>query len=329
MNWNGKNVLVTGAGGFIGSHLVSALLERRANVRALVRYNSRNSHGQLSDIPRSVRGRLDVISGDIRDTRFVRNAVDDQEVVFHLAALIGIPYSYIAPSNYVDTNVLGTLNVLEAVRDAGISRVVSTSTSEVYGTARYVPIDEAHPLQGQSPYSASKIGADKLVESYHLSFDVPAVTLRPFNTYGPRQSPRAILPSLVLQALNGDVIRVGSLDPVRDLTYVSDTVNGFLLAGSVEGIEGQTINLGTGTGSSIRELVDKTCDAVGRRPEVVVDEARIRPEGSEVHRLISSNALAMEKLGWYPTVSIDEGIRAMVPWFRENPNYYDASIYNI
>ncbi len=329
MNWSGKKVLVTGAGGFIGSHLVSALLEHGAHVRAMVRYNSRNSHGQLSDIVRAAPGILDIVAGDIRDTRFVRNAVGDQEIVFHLAALIGIPYSYVAPSNYVDTNIVGTLNVLEAARDAGTSRIVSTSTSEVYGTARYVPIDEAHPLQGQSPYSASKIGADKLAESYHLSFGLPVVTLRPFNTYGPRQSPRAILPSLVLQALSGDVIRVGSLDPVRDLTYVSDTVKGFLLSGSVERIEGQTINLGTGTGYSIRELVDKTCDAVGRKPAILVDEARVRPEGSEVLRLISSNALASEKLGWSPAVSIDEGIRAMVPWFRDNPDYYDASVYSI
>ena len=329
MNWNGKKVLVTGAGGFIGSHLVSRLLAEGADVRAMVRYNSMNSPGQLAGIDTSGGGSLSVLAGDIRDSRFVAGAAAGCEVVFHLAALIGIPYSYVAPSSYVDTNILGTLNVLEAVRESGTRRLVCTSTSEVYGSARYTPIDEAHPLQAQSPYSASKIAADKLAESYFLSFDVPVVTLRPFNTFGPRQSPRAILPSLVLQALTSDTIQVGSLDPVRDLTYVSDTVNGFLLAGVVEGIDGETINLGTGTGHTIGELVGKTCEVVGRKPEVVTDPSRIRPAASEVMRLVSSNDLAREKLGWSPEVSLEQGLAMMVPWFRDNPDYYDANVYNI
>jgi NAD dependent epimerase/dehydratase len=329
MSWQNSKVLVTGAGGFIGSHLVSSLLAEGAEVRAMVRYNSRSSRGQLSDLGETPRERLTVAAGDVRDARFVREAVDGCDVVFHLAALIGIPYSYAAPGSYVETNITGTLNVLEAVREAGTPRMVATSTSEVYGTARYVPIDEEHPLQGQSPYSASKIGADKLVESYNLSFDVPVVTVRPFNTYGPRQSPRAILPSLILQALSGDSIRVGSLTPVRDLTYVSDTVAGFLAAATAKGVEGETINLGTGVAYSIAELVERVCEVAGRKPPVVVDEERIRPDSSEVMRLVAGNDKAREKLGWTAKVSLDEGLKLMVPWFRENPNYYDASVYNI
>lgn len=329
MNWNGKQVLVTGAGGFIGSHLVSALLERGADVRAMVRYNSFGAKGQLADIDNTASENLSVVFGDIRDNRFVRSAVDGCDVVFHLAALIGIPYSYAAPSSYVDTNILGTLNVLEAARECGSARLVTTSTSEVYGSAQYVPIDEAHPLHAQSPYSASKIAADKLVESYALSFGLPAVILRPFNTYGPRQSPRAILPSLILQALTADTIKVGSLTPFRDLTYVADTVEGFLLAGIKDCVDGMTINLGTGVGYTVGDMVKMVCDVVGRHPEVVVDEQRIRPDSSEVVRLLSSNALAQEKLGWRPSVSVDEGLERMVPWFRENPTYYDASVYNV
>ena len=329
MSWTGKRVLVTGAGGFIGSHLTARLLELGAQVRAMVRYNSRNSKGQLDEFDIPSAGKLETVAGDIRDSRFVRASASDCEVVFHLAALIGIPYSYAAPSSYIDTNVIGTLNVLEAVRDTGAKRLVHTSTSEVYGSAFYVPIDEAHPLQAQSPYSASKIAADKLVDSYYSSFEVPTVTVRPFNTYGPRQSLRAILPSVVQQALMSDEIRVGSVDPVRDLTYVSDTVEGFLLAATAKGVEGKTINLGTGTGYSVSELIEKACKAAGRNPPVVVDVKRIRPAASEVSRLISSNALAREILGWQPKVSIDEGIALMLPWFRDNPNYYDASVYNV
>lgn len=329
MSWSGKKVLVTGAGGFIGSHLTARLLELGADVRAMVRYNSRNAKGQLDDIEIPSSGRLETVAGDIRDSRFVRASAGDREIVFHLAALIGIPYSYAAPSSYIDTNVIGTLNILEAVRETGAKRLVQTSTSEVYGSAVYVPIDEKHPLQAQSPYSASKIAADKLVDSYHASFETPTVVVRPFNTYGPRQSLRAILPSVVQQALMSDEIRVGSVDPVRDLTYVSDTVEGFLLAATAKGVEGKTINLGTGTGYAVSELIEKACKAAGRTPPVVVEEKRIRPAASEVSRLISSNALAREILGWQPKVSIDEGIGMMLPWFRDNPNYYDASVYNV
>lgn len=329
MSWKGKKVFVTGAGGFIGSHLTARLLELGADVRAMVRYNSRNSKGQLDDIEIPADAKFETVAGDIKDSRFVRASAEDREIVFHLAALIGIPYSYAAPSSYIDTNVIGTLNVLEAVRDTGAKRLVQTSTSEVYGSAIYVPIDEKHPLQAQSPYSASKIAADKLVDSYHASFDVPTVTVRPFNTYGPRQSLRAVLPSVVQQALMSDEIRVGSVDPVRDLTYVTDTVNGFLQAATADGVEGKTINLGTGTGYAVSELIEKACAAAGRNPPVVVEEKRIRPAASEVSRLISSNALAKDILDWQPKVSIDEGIGLMLPWFRDNPHYYDASVYNV
>lgn len=329
MDWKDRKVLVTGAGGFIGSHLVAALLERGARVRAMVRYNSHNYIGQLSALGSDAIARAVIVRGDIRDARFVRTAVEDQDVVFHLAALITIPYSYIAPVSYFETNLTGTLNVLEAVRDSGVARMVQTSTSEVYGSALFVPMDETHPLQAQSPYSASKIAADKAVESYVRSFSVPAVTVRPFNTYGPRQSPRAILPSIVIQALAGREIRVGSLDPVRDLTFITDTIDGFLLAGLAEGVVGETINLGSGAGYSVRELVDKVRTMVGTSAPVVVEEERIRPEASEVVRLISSNTRAKEKLDWSPAVSLDEGLARMIPWFRENTGYCDAAAYNV
>lgn len=329
MDWKAKKVLVTGAGGFIGSHLVSALVDAGANVRAMVRYNSLNNHGQLGSLSAEARDAVEAVRGDIRDARFVRSSVAGCDVVFHLAALITIPYSYVAPGSYVDTNVTGTLNVLEAVRDSGDVRLVHTSTSEVYGSARYTPMDEQHPLQAQSPYSASKIAADKLVESYVRSFEVDAVTVRPFNTYGPRQSPRAVLPSLLIQALANVDLRVGSTDPVRDLTYVSDTVRGFLLAGSASDATGETINLGTGAGFSVKELIEKVRAVTGCTSHVVVDASRIRPAASEVDRLVSDNSRARALLGWSPAVSLDEGIAMMIPWFREHPHFYDAAIYNV
>lgn len=329
MDWSGRKVLVTGAGGFIGSHLVSALVERGARVRAMVRYNSRNDIGQLRALGDDALRQLQIDRGDIRDARFVRTAVENQEVVFHLAALITIPYSYVAPASYFETNLTGTLNVLEAMRELGTPRFVHTSTSEVYGSALFAPMDETHPLQAQSPYSASKIAADKLVESYVRSFAVPAVTVRPFNTYGPRQTPRAILPSIIMQALGGSEIRVGSLDPVRDLTFVKDTVEGFLAAGSASGVEGETLNLGTGQGYSVRDLVDTVQRLAGTSAPVVVDEARIRPAASEVARLVSSSARAREKLGWASRVSLEQGLERTIDWFRSSSSYYDASNYNI
>ncbi|MEO8192473.1 MAG: SDR family NAD(P)-dependent oxidoreductase [Gemmatimonadales bacterium] len=329
MNLKGRKVLVTGAGGFIGSHLVEALVSRGAEVRAMVRYNSLNRVGQLDSLDEKTKNAIEIIRGDIGDSRFVDHAVKGTDVVFHLAALITIPYSYIAPGSYVETNVVGTMNVLEAVRDSGSARMVHTSTSEVYGSAVYTPIDEKHPLQAQSPYSASKIAADKLVESYVRSFDVPAITVRPFNTYGPRQSPRAILPSILIQALAGDTVRLGSLDPIRDLTYVTDTVEGFLLAATADDLEGVTVNLGMGEGFSVQELVERVSAVVGRKLQVVVEKARIRPEASEVTRLVSDNTMARERLGWKPRVSLDQGLRLMLPWFRDNAGYYDASRYNV
>lgn len=325
----GKKALVTGAGGFIGSHLCAALAAEGVRVRAMVRYNSRNDWGQLEHLGADVLSSLEVLSGDIRDPFFVASAVEGCDVVFHLAALIAIPYSYSAPQTYVETNITGTLNVLEAARRHGTARVIHTSTSETYGTALYVPIDEAHPLQGQSPYSASKIGADKLAESYFRSFGLPVVTVRPFNTFGPRQSPRAVIPNIIIQALAGEPIRLGSLDPVRDLTYVADTVAGFVAAASRDGVVGETINLGTGEGISIGDLVPIVLDAVGADLPVELDAERVRPNASEVFRLISDNRKAADLLKWSPRFSVREGIEAMVPWYRENLGRYKPSLYNV
>jgi NAD dependent epimerase/dehydratase len=303
-------VLVTGAGGFIGSHLVEALLAEGCAVRALVHYNSRNDWGNLEALrPESPPG-LDVRQGDITDARSVDDLVEGCDRVFHLAALIGIPYSYQAPASYVATNVLGTLNVLEAGRRHGVERIVVTSTSEVYGTARYVPIDEQHPLQAQSPYAASKIAADKLAESYHRSFGLPVVVLRPFNTFGPRQSLRAIVPTILSQVLTGRAsVRIGNLEPRRDLTYVTDTARAFVLAGGAPGIDGETIHFGQGRALSIGELVDRCLAVTGSEATVEVDEQRMRPAGSEVELLVCDPARAESLLGWRPVVGLDEGLR--------------------
>jgi NAD dependent epimerase/dehydratase len=324
-----KQVLVTGAGGFIGSHLAEALVDVGANVRALVHYNSRNDWGELQRLSPAVLKDIDVRSGNVRDPFFVNRLVEGIDVVFHLAALIPIPYSYVAPSEFIETNVKGTLNVLEAVRNHGTERLVHTSTSETYGTAVYTPIDELHPLQGQSPYSASKIGADKLAESYWRSFETPVVTVRPFNTYGPRQSARAFLPSVLAQALTGDVVRVGSLDPIRDMNYVEDTVNGFLLAGAAAGIEGNTYNLGSGHGVTMQELLDTALRVTGTQPLIEVDESRKRPDRSEVFELICSSESAARDLGWVSAVSLDEGVRRTADWVRSNLDAFKPKIYNV
>lgn len=326
---NEKTALVTGAGGFIGSHLAATLAESGAHVRALAHYNSRNDWGQLQRIPPQTLSEIDVWSGDIRDPFFTHRLVDGADVVFHLAALIPIPYSYVAPSEYVDTNIKGTLNVLEAVRSDGSARLVHTSTSETYGTAIYTPIDEDHPLQGQSPYSASKIGADKLAESYWRSFETPVVTVRPFNTYGPRQSARAFLPSVLAQALSGEVVRVGSLDPVRDMNYVSDTVRGFIAAGTAAGVEGKTYNLGSGVGVTMRELLETALRAVGTDPIIEVDTERVRPEKSEVLELICSAERARRDLGWSSEVSLADGVQRTAEWISENLSAFKPGIYNV
>ena len=295
-------ILVTGAAGFIGSHLTEALLAQGAQVTCLVRYNSESHLGNLALLPADRLRQLDIAAGNIEDSDFVQRTVEGQDIVLHLAALIAIPYSYVAPRSYVRTNIEGTLNILEAARRFGVKRVVHTSTSEVFGTARYEPIDEDHPLQGQSPYSASKIAADKLCESYHRSFNTPVVTLRPFNTYGPRQSARAFIPTIISQALVQDDIRLGALTPMRDMTYVSDTVDGFIRAASVPGIDGESINLGTGTADTIGGFAQRILALMHHTGRIVPDAARERPISSEVMKLISNNAKAARLLGWTPRV---------------------------
>lgn len=328
--WSGARVLVTGAGGFIGSHLAEELARRGARVRALVRYNSRSDWGFLEGLSPELAKRIEVVSGDVTDPYCVGRLVKDQEAVFHLAALIGIPYSYEAPASYVATNVSGTLNVLEACRAHRVRRLVHTSTSEVYGTARYVPIDEAHPLQGQSPYSASKIGADHLAESFHRSFGLPVSICRPFNTFGPRQSARAVLAAIVSQLLGGATsLRLGSLAPVRDFTYVSDTVAGFLAIASSPRAVGEAINLGVGSGVTIGRAVELIQGLTGRRACVARDAARVRPSKSEVLRLISDNRKARRLTGWRPVVPFEEGLRRLIGYVRANPGRYKPSLYAV
>lgn len=327
--WQGRRVLVTGAGGFIASHLVEALAAQGARVAAFVRYNSRGDPGLLRFTPPAVFKALELIAGDLRDPAAVSAAVRGASHVFHLGALIAIPYSYVHPVEVVETNVIGTLNVLQACREAGVERLVHTSTSEVYGTALRVPIDEDHPLQGQSPYSASKIGADKLVESFYRSFDLPAVTLRPFNTYGPRQSARAVIPTIITQALTGEVVRLGNLDARRDLTYVSDTVEGFLRVGSVPNVAGETFNLGIGSEVQIGELAQLILDLVGRPVRLEVDAARLRPEKSEVQRLLSDNRRAQGRLGWLPQVALQAGLASTIAWIRQHLDLYRPGDYQV
>lgn len=320
--WAGRRVLVTGAGGFIGSHLVETLVRDGAQVRAFVRYNSRNDPGLMKMISPDIMSSVETVAGDIRDLPAVLSAMRGVSHVFHLGALIAIPYSYLHPAEVVEANVIGTMNMLLAARELGVERLVHTSTSEVYGTALRVPIDEAHPLQGQSPYSASKIGADKLAESFFLSYNLPVVTLRPFNTFGPRQSARAVIPALITQVQTRRTIELGNLDARRDFTFVSDTVNGFLKIASTPGVEGQTINLGTGREIRIGDLVDLVVAMADHPVEVVIDPSRLRPEKSEVQRLISDNRLALEKLGWAPQVPLEEGLRRTYDWIKENQALY-------
>lgn len=327
MTWRGRSVLVTGASGFIGSHLTERLVELGARTRAFVHYNAQGGFGWLEDSP--VREEIDIIAGDVTDRGSLQPAFDDVEIVFHLAALIAIPYSYRSPASYVRTNVEGTLNVLQCARDAGVARVVHTSTSEVYGTARSVPIDESHPLQGQSPYSASKIGADKMAEAFHLSFNVPVVTVRPFNTFGPRQSTRAIVPAIVTQALTGELVKLGSLSPKRDLTYVSDTVGGFLAAATAPGAVGRTINIGSGREIAIGDLVDLIGGLLGSPVRVALDETRVRPAASEVDRLMADNTLARTLLGWSPAVTVEAGLERTIDWLRCHAGRYRANAYAI
>lgn len=327
MNWTGKKVLVTGAGGFIASHLVERLVNEGAQVRAFLRYNSRNDPGMLRLIPAGVFSQLEIVRGDLRDAEAVRGAVKGADTVFHLGALIAIPYSYQHPREVIDVNVMGTLNVLTAARDFGVRRVVHTSTSEVYGTARYVPIDEAHPLQGQSPYSASKIGADRIAESFFRAFDLPVVTLRPFNTYGPRQSTRAVIPTIITQTLTRDEIKLGNLEPSRDFTFVADTADGFIKIAEAENVLGEEINLGNDDTIRVGDLVAKIFDIVGKRPKIVADAQRMRPDKSEVMRLWASNEKAKRLIGWEPRVKLDEGLRATVEWIASHIDLYKPDQY--
>ena len=327
--WKNKKVLVTGAGGFIGSHLTEQLIANGASVRAFVRYNSRGDPGLLRLANPETLSQLELVGGDLRDANAVRDAVKDRQIVFHLGALIAIPYSYYHPVEVAETNLLGTLNILMACRDLEVEKLVHTSTSEVYGTAMYVPIDESHPLQGQSPYSASKIGADKLVESFYCAFGLPAVTVRPFNTYGPRQSARAVIPTIITQALVKKTIYLGNLETSRDLTYVDDTINGFICAAIVDGNEGKTFNLGTNEEIKIGDLAQKIIQKVGRQVKVVVESKRLRPEGSEVTRLLSNNILAREMLGWHPEVALDQGLEKTIQWIESHLENYRVGQYEL
>jgi NAD dependent epimerase/dehydratase len=325
--WQGKQVLVTGAGGFIGSQLVESLLLRGAHVRAFVRYNSRGDAGLLRLVPAGLVDHLEVVAGDLREWQAIRQMVRDCEIVFHLGALISIPYSYQHPFEVAETNFMGTLNVLMASHYLGVKRLVHTSTSEVYGTARQPLIDESHPLQGQSPYSASKIGADKLAESFFCSYNLPVVTVRPFNTFGPRQTARAVIPAIITQTLVNSTIQLGNLSTARDCTYVSDTVRGFILAAEAQHVEGQVFNLGTGVEISIGDLARKIIQMVGRPIEIALDPERLRPEPSEVLRLLSDNSLAGERLGWQPEITLDEGLNQTIAWIRDHLDLYRVGTY--
>lgn len=323
----GKKVIVTGAGGFIGSHLVEALVAAGASVTAVVRYNSNSLIGNLAFLDRKVRNEVRVASGNVEDSDFMYRAIEGQDIVLHLAALIAIPYSYEAPRSYVRANIEGTLNVLEAARRYNVSRVVHTSTSEVYGTALRVPIDETHPLQGQSPYSASKIAADKLAESYYRSFGTPAVTVRPFNTFGPRQSARAFIPTIISQALSRDEIHLGSLTPERDMTFVSDTVAGFMAAATTPAIEGLTINLGTGETHSVGWFAERLLSLMGFEKPIVQEKHRMRPELSEVLKLVSDNTLARKAMDWSPKVTLDDGLRQTIAFVKANRDLFRTDEY--
>jgi NAD dependent epimerase/dehydratase len=325
----GARLLVTGAGGFIGSHVCELAARAGARVRAFVHYNSRNDWGMLDELDPSVLRDVEVIAGDLRDPEAVRRAVGGSTHVLHLGALIGIPYSYVNPADVVQTNVLGTLHVLQAAVEADVERVVQTSTSEVYGTAQTAPMDESHPLNPRSPYAASKVGSDKLAESFGLSYGLPVVVLRPFNTYGPRQSPRAVIPAIITQALAARTVRLGSLTPTRDLTFVTDTARGFLLAATARKAVGRVIQIGTGVETSVRELVLQVESILGRELKVVQEARRRRPAASEVERLVASNKVASELLHWKPLVSLDRGLRTTVEWFAARGERYRHQVYHV
>ncbi len=325
-----ESVLVTGAAGFIGSHLVETLAGRGIKVRAMTHYNFQNNWGWLDGFSDELMENIEVFPADIADPFAVHKAVEGCDTIFHLAALIAIPYSYQAPASYVETNIKGTLNVLEAAKSLGVQRVVHTSTSETYGTAQYTPIDEKHPLVGQSPYSASKIAADKLAESYYLSFALPVATMRPFNTFGPRQSARAVIPTIISQALSGaEQIRLGALSPVRDLNFVLDTVAGFIAMAESDKAVGRTVNFGRGSGVTIGELAETILEICGSDAEIISEEQRMRPDNSEVMELICDSSLAADLMDWAPQYSLREGLERTVDWVRENLDRYKVGLYNV
>lgn len=332
MNLEGKKVLVTGADGFIGSHLVEALIDKGCDVRAFVYYNSFNTWGWLDSFEQTKLKQLDVFAGDIRDPNGVHTAMQGVDVVFHLAALIAIPFSYHSPDSYVDTNIKGTLNILQAARQLNTERVLVTSTSEVYGTAQYVPIDEKHPYQGQSPYSATKIGADRMAESFYRSFDLPVTIARPFNTYGPRQSARAVIPTIITQLLSGESeIKLGSLDPTRDFNYVIDTVEGFIALAESDKTIGEEINIATGTEHTIGDLANILIQQLNPDAKINMDQARIRPEKSEVDRLLGDNTKVSALTSWVPKHDFESGLIETIEWFKkpENLKQYKSWLYNI
>lgn len=323
-------LLISGADGFIGSHLTEALLEAGYNVKAFVYYNSFNNWGWLDTLPKEKLSQIEIFTGDIRDPNGVRTAMKDVDMVFHLAALIAIPFSYHSPDSYVDTNIKGTLNVLQAARDLETSRVLVTSTSEVYGTAQYVPIDEQHPFQGQSPYSATKIGADRLAESFYRSFDMPISIVRPFNTYGPRQSARAVIPTIISQLLAGkEEIKLGSLTPTRDFNFVKDTANGFVEIAKSDKTIGEEINIATQQEISIGELAQEIIDQINPNAKIVCEEQRLRPEKSEVNRLLGSNEKIKCLTNWRPQYTFEQGIQETIEWMKQNMDAYKTDIYNV
>ncbi|RJR32849.1 MAG: SDR family NAD(P)-dependent oxidoreductase [Desulfobacteraceae bacterium] len=332
MDLKGKRILVTGAGGFIGSHLTEALIRLGHQVRAFVFYHSYNSWGWLDYSEPSIKEQIDFFAGDVRDPNSVRKAIADMDIVFHLAALISIPYSYSSPDSYVDTNIKGTLNVLQAARDADCERVLITSTSEVYGTAQYVPIDEKHPFQGQSPYSATKIGADRIAESFFRSFGTPVTIVRPFNTYGPRQSARAVIPTIISQLLSGETeIRLGSLNPTRDFNYVMDTVSAFMAIAQSSKLTSEEVNIASEDEISIGRLAHSIIDEINPEARIITDDVRLRPESSEVQRLLGSSRKLREMTGWKPRYSLKQGLKETIEWFRveENLRRYKWRIYNV
>jgi len=332
MEIKGKTILITGADGFIGSHVVEALLEEGCKVKAFVYYNSFNSWGWLDSFSKQQLDGIEIFAGDIRDPNGVRTAMKGVDVVLHLAALIAIPFSYHSPDNYVDTNIKGTLNILQAARDLGIEKILVTSTSEVYGTALYVPIDEKHPKQGQSPYSATKIGADSIAESFYRSFNMPITIVRPFNTYGPRQSARAVIPTIITQLLSGQKeVKLGAVHPTRDLVFVKDTAQGFLELAKADNVGGEEINIATENEISVGDLANKLIQQINPSAMVVSEDLRMRPEKSEVERLLGSREKITRLTGWQPKYSLDEGLAETISWFSDKNNLarYKANIYNL